>query len=68
MIDYQAMLEQAAFDGLGVAITTKDRGVIVGLFIAPDEFDTDLDRYGFQVMVMSLNEARQAYKEGLKVI
>jgi len=32
-----------------VSITTATRGVVVGRFIAPDEFDSDADRYGFQI-------------------
>ena len=49
MVDFQIVLEQSAFEEKEVAITTKDRGIVIGAFIAPDEFDTDPDRYGFWI-------------------
>jgi len=49
LADYQIILEQSAFDGEQGQIKTKDRGIITGMFIAPDEFDADPDRYGFQI-------------------
>ena len=47
MIDYQIILEEAAFAGKQVKITTIDRGIISGSFICVDEFDTDPDRLGY---------------------
>ena len=51
MLDYQIMLEQAAFDGKKVQIRTKDRGVISGMFTGVDEFDTDSERFGFYLSI-----------------
>jgi len=49
--DYQIILEQSAFDGKRVSITTKDRGIIKGAFTGVDEFDTDPERYGFYISI-----------------
>jgi len=51
MVDYQIVLEQSAFDRKEVSIRTSSRGVITGMFLAPDEFDADPDRYGFQIEI-----------------
>jgi hypothetical protein len=45
------MLEEAAYDDKEVKIKTKSRGTITGMYIAPDEFDSDPDRYGFQIEI-----------------
>ena len=47
MDSFQIILEQAAFAGKKVSITTKERGVISGFFTGADEYDTDDDRFGF---------------------
>jgi len=44
---FQIILEQAAFAGKEVAITTKERGTISGMFTGVDEYDTDENRLGF---------------------
>ena len=49
MEDFQIMLEQAAFDGKDVLVTTKDRGAISGRFTGVDEYDTDPERLGFWI-------------------
>ena len=49
MGEFQIILEQAAFTGKKVSIKTKERGIVSGMFLAPDEFDTDENRYGFQI-------------------
>jgi len=49
--DFQIILEESAFDKKEVKIKTRNRGTIIGMFIAPDEFDSDHDRYGFQIGV-----------------
>ena len=49
MGEFQIILEQAAFSDKKVSIKTKERGIVSGIFLAPDEFDTDPDRYGFQI-------------------
>ena len=47
MAGFQIILEQAAFNGKEVSITTKKRGIITGMFTGVDEFDTDSERLGF---------------------
>jgi len=49
--DFQIILEESAFGEKEVTIKTKNRGTITGMFIAPDEFDSDPDRYGFQIKI-----------------
>ena len=51
MIDYQIILEQSAFDGKEVSITTKKRGIITGAFTGVDEYDTDPERLGFYLSI-----------------
>ena len=51
MKDFQIILEESAFDEKEVKIKTKSRGTITGMFIAPDEFDSNPDRYGFQIEI-----------------
>ena len=47
MKEFQIMLEESAFDGNKVQITTKNRGVITGMFAGLDEFNTDSEKLGF---------------------
>ena len=49
--DFQIILEESAYEEKEIKIKTKDRGIITGMYIAPDEFDTDPDRYGFQIEI-----------------
>ena len=51
MVDFQIILEESAFDEKEVKIKTRNRGTITGMFIAPDEFESDPDRYGFQIEI-----------------
>ena len=51
MKDYQVILEESAYEEKKVKIKTKNRGTITGIYIAPDEFDADPDRYGFQIEI-----------------
>jgi len=50
MVDFQIILEKAAYADKKVKIYTKERGIVTGMFLGPDEFDTDPDRYGFQII------------------
>jgi hypothetical protein len=47
MLNYQAILEKAAFSGNLVEITTKSRGIVVGEYTGVDEYDTDETRLGY---------------------
>ena len=49
--DFQIILEESAYEEKEIKIKTKDRGTITGMYIVPDEFDTDPDRYGFQIEI-----------------
>ena len=51
MQDFQIILEESAFDEKKVKIKTRNRGTITGMFLVPDEFDSDPDRYGFQIEI-----------------
>jgi len=47
--DFQIILEESAYSEEKVKIRTKERGIIIGIYLAPDEFESDPDRYGFQI-------------------
>ena len=51
MADFQVILEQAMFDDKEVHVTTKDRGVITGMYTGFDEYDTDPERLGYYLSI-----------------
>jgi hypothetical protein len=44
------VIDEARSDGTKLAISTVERGVIVGVPHNPDEFDADPKRFGYVVM------------------
>ena len=67
MADFQVILEQAAFAGKKVAIATKERGIVTGVYHSVDEFETDPDRLGF-VIVLDVHSADTVFIDEINEI
>ncbi|MDR1704183.1 MAG: hypothetical protein LBS19_05815 [Clostridiales bacterium] len=51
MSDYADILDRAMYMKSIVRITTKEKGVITGMPVGVDEYDTDEDRLGYYIII-----------------
>ena len=54
-MNFVDILDDAMYNGAELAITTKERGEVIGIPHSIDDFETDEDRFGYVIKISGHN-------------